>query len=80
MKLEVSEVVNIITRFLENKTTDYEWDDFVSIPLTDQELDKIRRECLSLPDRFPSVNSNEYCSAEGSEYLKQLLEQLKKNL
>jgi hypothetical protein len=43
-----SDVVRIISDFVDGKSGEWDWDDFTSCPLKDPELDKVRRECTGL--------------------------------
>lgn len=76
MKLTKLEVIEILKRFIRNESTDYEWDDFVSVPIANDELDEVRLKCLNLPERFPSENKGQYCSDEGLRCLEEILKNL----
>lgn len=71
------EIADIIERFINGRGSSWEWDDFISVPIKDPELDKIREHCSRLPNEFPPSKKGEYISEEGLEVLKQYVKQLK---
>lgn len=77
MNLSKSEVIEYIENFLSAKGGDWDWDDFTSIPIDDPYLEKIRIICVNLPKSFPPLGRRAYCSDEGFQYLKRLLNSLK---
>jgi hypothetical protein len=57
----------------------YDWDDFLTFRIQDQGLDAIRAECAELPDKFPPGACRQYCSDEGLNRLREILEGLRSN-
>ena len=75
--LSASEVVSYIRNFIETKGKPSDWDDFTSIPITSSILDKVRVECVTLPEVFPPKVKGHYCNEMGVERLKELLTYVK---
>jgi hypothetical protein len=76
----LEEIEKTISNFLQGTGGEWEWDDFTGIPLRDPKLDKIREQCADLQYTYRSKVKTEYCSKEGIEVLKELHEQIKKDL
>lgn len=70
--LSPEQVSKVITDFVDGTGGEWDWDDFVSVPLRDEELDAIRRRAAAVQDDFPSSYSHQYCSAAGLEELRRL--------
>jgi len=77
MKLTREDVISYMENFLANKGEAHDWDDFISIPIDDAELDLIRDRCAQLPEEFPPVSKNQYCGPAGQAVLMTFLKQLK---
>ncbi len=77
IRRDVAEVADIIDKFLNGTGDERSWDDFVSIPIKDPSLDKIRLECLRLPDQYPPERSGKYCNEDGIRELRALIEKLR---
>lgn len=77
MKRTIDEVISEITKFLNDKGGAHDWDDFISIPINDKELDAIRIECSDLRENYPPGEKRQFCSDEGLERLKVILRNLK---
>lgn len=73
MHLSADEVRRYVTDFLEGRGSRWQWDDFISVPLDDPELEAIRRLCGSVRDRFPPTSPGHYCSEEGFNELRRLV-------
>lgn len=71
------EIIQIITNFLEDKSSGYEWDDFTTFPLKAPELEKIRRDCYEVYCQYPSGRRDKWCSDKGIERLKEILLKVK---
>jgi hypothetical protein len=72
-----AEAAQAIETFLEGKAGEWDWDDFVSVRYADAVLEKARRECIAVPDKFPSNDPRRYCSAEGMEVLRGIARRLR---
>jgi hypothetical protein len=74
MKASAAEVANKLEEFLEGRGRPWDWDDFISTPLDDPVLERIRVESATLPDRFPPLEADHYCSPLGLARLRELLD------
>jgi hypothetical protein len=76
-KLSRLEVARILQDFLEGTSYKWAWDDFISLPLEDTELERIRIRCATLDSEFPPVEKRHFCGEEGFVvigcYVKELL-------
>ncbi len=71
VELGDAEVRSILGSFIRGGTGEWDWDDFISVPIKDAYLDAIRTICRDLPTRFPPEPSSKfYCSEEGWDTLK----------
>lgn len=70
------QISSIIRRFLSGDVAPYEWDDFISIPQAEKELEQIRISCLDIPEDYPPIDRTHYCSLEGLQKLESLAESL----
>jgi hypothetical protein len=76
-KLSANEVILEIEKFLNGTGDAYDWDDFLTFPIYDQQLDEIRIECAELRDKYPPGGCRQYCGDEGLKRLKEIVEQLR---
>jgi len=65
MKTTNSEVANTIEDFIKGEASDWIWDDFISTPIEDAKLEKIRLQCAALPEIFPPNKPGFYCNDQG---------------
>ena len=70
---DVEQVRHAIQGFLHGGLGEWEWDDFISTPISDTYCDGIRKICLALPDKCPPPTKNYYCNDEGYRILKIIL-------
>lgn len=70
-------VAETIERFINGTGATWEWDDFISVPIKDPELDKIRSNCSRLPEEYPPTRKGEYTSERGVDVLKGYIKQLR---
>jgi len=70
-------LASTIERFVAGTASPYEWDDVVSVPFADPEVEAIRQEAESVDTRFPPTRPSEYCSDEGSAFLLMLVTRLR---
>lgn len=78
MRRSRTEAEQYIRAFLEDSGGRWDWDDFISIPIDDPEVDKIRRAAIDIRDRFPPTREEHYCSEEGVVELQKLADRLRK--
>lgn len=79
MKLSKDEVVFILENFINETGEIWEWDDFISIPIENKELNEIRILCASLREKYPPLIKGYYCNDQGVEFLRNILSDLKNN-
>jgi len=65
-----AEAADVIESFILGKGGPWDWDDFLSLPQSDEELEQIRARCDSLPEEFPPQQRTHYCGLEGIEVLR----------
>lgn len=73
------EILEILENFVSGKGNPWDWDDFLSTTGYTPEIEKIRRECISLPDKYPPTQKGFYCNEDGLKIIKQIIQELKKN-
>ena len=72
-----SRIADTLERFLNGTGSDWEWDDFVALPIQDQKLEAIRVRCLTLDKEFPPANAGAYCNEEGLNVLREYVRRLR---
>jgi hypothetical protein len=77
MKRTTENVIQEISKFLNGAGAAHDWDDFISISISDPRLDAIRIECSDLRDKYPPGTERKYCSDEGLNRLEEILNDLK---
>lgn len=63
-----AEVADIIERFLDDGGGRWDWDDFLSIPITDPERDDVRQKCAATCD---DADRHQWCGPAGFAELRQ---------
>jgi hypothetical protein len=71
------DVVRILQGMLDDTLNEWDWDDFISIPIKDVFLDKIRIRCDSTRELFPPSKVGEWCNEQGLEEIRSILKTLK---
>ena len=69
IKLSREEAALAIGDFIEGRGGPHDWDDFISIPIRDRQLDAIRVLCAMLPDIYKPAAPNQYCGEGGIAFL-----------
>jgi hypothetical protein len=72
-----SAIANTIEQFLSRASGKWDWDDFVSCPLQDNESERVREACARLPHLYPASDNSAYCGEEGIAVLRSILEDLR---
>ena len=70
-------LASTIERFVGGSAGPHEWDDVLSVPFEDPEVEAIRHEAEGVDTRFPPTRPTEYCSDEGSIFLLELVTRLR---
>ena len=71
------EVASIIERFLNGTGGEWDWDDFCSHKITDEELDSVRLRCSKLSAIYPPREKGHYCSEAGFEIMRAMVTELR---
>jgi hypothetical protein len=69
-----AEVADIIERFLEGNGGQWDWDDFLSIPIADPELDEVRQRCAATHDE---AYRTQWCGPAGFAELRRIAADLR---
>jgi hypothetical protein len=69
-----AEVADIIERFLNGGGGGWDWDDFLSIPIADPELDEVRQRCDATRD---DGYRNQWCGSAGIAELRRIVAELR---
>lgn len=77
LKRTKDEVAKIIQDFLDERGGGWDWDDFISIPIEDDYLEKIRLRCADLDHEFPPSVKGHFCNDDGIEVLREYVSALK---
>jgi hypothetical protein len=71
------EVANTIEGFVNGTGDQWAWDDFISIRLSDPELEAVRQKCVAIRDEFPPSDPKAYCSDAGLAAMRQIVQGLR---
>jgi len=77
MKRTPEEVANTIEGFVNAIGDQWACDGFISIRLSDPELEAIRQKCVSIRDEFPPSDPRAYCSDAGLTVMRQIVQNLR---
>jgi hypothetical protein len=72
-----AQVAKFLEDFLNSTGPKWEWDDFLSTPLADAELEKIRKRCQKLDLEFPPAKPGDWCNEQGLAVVRSYVEQLR---
>ena len=73
-----AQVAKFMEDFLNGTGPKWEWDDFLSTPLTDPELEKIRERCRHLDLEFPPDKPGGFTSDRGLAVIRSFLDQIRR--
>ena len=76
-KLRHKEVAQILEDFLAGTGGKWAWDDFISIPIEDEALERIRIRCSGLDSEFPPLEKGHFCNEEGLDVIRGFLGDLR---
>lgn len=71
-----TEVAREIAAFIENRSGAWDWDEFISLRITDLQLDEVRKLCARLPDIDPLAARGHYCGNRGMAIMARLANDL----
>jgi hypothetical protein len=77
MKITKEEAIKYIEDFLAGKGGAWDWDEFISVPIDDLDLNRSRLICARLPETHPPIAKTEYCNEEGRQVLREIANQLR---
>lgn len=72
-----AEVADFIENFLEGRDGPWDWDEFLTIPIADPDLDRVRERCLELPKVYPAPKGGGFCSEDGIAEMRRMVEALR---
>ncbi len=75
-KPNAEEAAKVIEDFVNGTGGPWDWDDFISVRIADEELEATRIKCLRTQSEYPG-GPNQWCNDEGREVLRSLAEQLR---
>ncbi len=75
--LTADQVADCIENFLEGRGGAWDWGEFLSFPIQDPVLERIRVRCIELPDVYPVEPGDGYCGPEGEREMRRMLAQLR---
>ncbi len=70
------EVATYIENFVNGSGGDWDWDDFISVPILDVELDRLRQRCAGLPCEYPPDKPGYWCNAQGMQVMREIVREL----
>jgi len=70
-------IATAIESFLDGTCGQGDWDDFISLPISDPKLDDIRRRCRALSAESPPKEPGHYCGRAGFEVLRRFVRELR---
>jgi hypothetical protein len=70
-------VAKFLEDFVNGTGGKWDWDDFISSPIADPELDKIRKRCVKLDLEFPPTKPGWFCNEQGLAVIRGYIEQLR---
>ena len=71
------QLAELLEGFVNGTCDEWEWDDFISVPQKDPELEAVRLRCETLDVEFPPRKAREYCNDEGAAILLNYAQQLR---
>lgn len=75
-KITKGEVAKTIENFVNGIGGPWDWDDFISVQIANQELESIRIACLRTHSQHPG-GPNQWCNKKGLELLRNLAKQIR---
>ena len=79
VKRSREEVAGTIDDFVNGRAGQWDWDDFVSVPIADPYLESIRARCAHLDEEFPASAPGSYCGERGYQVLKRFVRELRES-
>ncbi|OGV61499.1 MAG: hypothetical protein A2283_12755 [Lentisphaerae bacterium RIFOXYA12_FULL_48_11] len=70
-------IAQAIEAFVNGTCGPYDWDDFMTCPSDNPELEAIRKECEQVETQFPARGPNEWCNPEGGQTLLKIAQRIR---
>ena len=67
----------MIEGFVNGTGDQWAWDEFISLRLSDPELEAVRQKCVAIRDQFPPTDPKAYCSEAGLAAMRQIVQDLR---
>lgn len=74
------EVADIIEQFLDGTGGVWDWDDFTTRPIADDELEAVRQRCSQLDEEFPSSEKNPFANPQVEQVLREYVNRLRSDI
>jgi len=78
-RLTQLQVADAIESFILGTGGPWDWDDFISVPIRDVELDAIRERCARLDSEFPPERPGQFCGRAGMAVLRGYVDELRRS-
>lgn len=80
IKLTRQEVARILEEFIDGTGGPHDWDDFMSFPIEDDNLERIRLRCSGLDSKFPPDQKGRFCNEVGLAVIQTYVAELRSSL
>ena len=77
MKMTKVKLADLLEGFVNGTCANWEWDNFLSIPHDDPEIEKIHDRCEQLDVEFPPRKPGQFCNEQGQAVLLNYARQLR---
>lgn len=72
------ELAALLRAFVGGTARKWDWDDFISVPQRDPEIEHIRRRLLTIDQDYPPTKPGEYCDEQGAQAMLRIADALLK--
>lgn len=63
------ELAELLKAFVGGRSGKWDWDDFISVPQREPEIERIRTRLLTIDREYPPTKPGQYCNDEGAREL-----------
>jgi hypothetical protein len=70
------ELAALLRTFVAGTSGKWDWDDFISVPQRDPEIEAIRQRLLTIDQQYPPTKPGEYCNEHGAEAMLRIADAL----
>jgi hypothetical protein len=78
-RMSRGQLASVLESLAEGTAGPWDWDDFLSVPIGDPDLDRIRLRCSRLDEEFPPDEPGRYCGEGGLAVLRQFVAELRRS-